>query len=185
MLKRLQFADIPADCSEPVDPKALEQAKVIVSAIRNDGEKGMLQYATKFGDVKEGEQWWADKEELKAAYDTLDAGKRDVLTRVGERIRAFAKAQRASICDTETDIPGGKAGQLVTPVDCAGCYAPGGTLPAAIVGAHDGGYCARGGSEECVGREPAPRPGHEGCSTCGGCGRPHQDRWCSGGGNAG
>jgi histidinol dehydrogenase len=129
MLKRLQFADIPADCSEPVDPKALEQAKVIVSAIRNDGEKGMLQYATKFGDVKEGEQWWADKEELKAAYDTLDAGKRDVLTRVGERIRAFAKAQRASICDTETDIPGGKAGQLVTPVDCAGCYAPGGRYP--------------------------------------------------------
>mmetsp|Transcript_22092 Transcript_22092/g.53001 ORF Transcript_22092/g.53001 Transcript_22092/m.53001 type:complete len:420 (+) Transcript_22092:59-1318(+) len=129
MLKLLKFADVPAECSEPVDPKALEQARTIVNAIRTDGEKAMLEFATKFGDVKEGELWYADKEELKAAYDTLDADKRDVLSRVGARIRKFAKAQRASISDVETDIPGGKAGQLVTPVENAGCYAPGGRYP--------------------------------------------------------
>lgn len=95
----------------------------------------------RFGDIKEGEAWWADKAELKAAFDTLDADKRDVspsterakdalrkcfnsslvsvslisvvchrsqvLSRVGERIRKFAKAQRSSVTDTECDIPGG------------------------------------------------------------------------------
>ena len=52
-----------------------------------------------------------------------------VLTRVAERIRIFAKAQRDSVKEFENDIPGGKAGQLVTPVDYAGCYAPGGRYP--------------------------------------------------------
>lgn len=47
MLKRLKLEEVPADCSEPVDPKALEQAKAIVNAIRARGEAAMLEYATK------------------------------------------------------------------------------------------------------------------------------------------
>ncbi len=43
-----------------------------------------------------------------------------------DRIRKFASAQRASVTDTTTDIPGGQAGQIVSPIETAGCYAPGG-----------------------------------------------------------
>jgi histidinol dehydrogenase len=43
-----------------------------------------------------------------------------------DRIKAFAKAQRSSITDVTTTIPGGEAGQTVSPCDSAGCYAPGG-----------------------------------------------------------
>lgn len=121
--------DIPADCSEPVDPKALEQARGIVDSINEKGEKALLEWAVKFGEIKEGESYVLSKDELKAAYDTLPADQRGVLDRVGARIRKFAQAQRASIQDTETDIPGGRAGQTVAAVDCAGCYAPGGRYP--------------------------------------------------------
>lgn len=46
-----------------------------------------------------------------------------------DRIEAFAVAQRNSIVNVETEIPGGKAGHTIAPVAVAGCYAPGGRYP--------------------------------------------------------
>jgi len=51
------------------------------------------------------------------------------MDRTAERIRAFAKAQRASIVPMETKIPGGVAGQDLAACETAGCYAPGGRYP--------------------------------------------------------
>ena len=45
---------------------------------------------------------------------------------MSDDVSSGGQAQRDSVKDFERDIPGGKAGQLVTPVDTAGCYAPGG-----------------------------------------------------------
>ena len=89
----------------------------------------MLEQAVKFGELKEGDSFAASKEELKFAFDSLTENEKGVLQRVASRIRGFAQAQRDSVKDVEHDIPGGKAGQLVTPVDTAGCYAPGGRYP--------------------------------------------------------
>ena len=44
-------------------------------------------------------------------------------------MRSFASAQRGSVQDVTTDIPGGKAGHHVVPMERAGCYAPGGRYP--------------------------------------------------------
>ena len=52
-----------------------------------------------------------------------------VLTRTADRIRTFAEAQRKSLNDMTMKIPGGEAGHTVTPVNAAGCYAPGGRYP--------------------------------------------------------
>jgi len=69
------------------------------------------------------------KDEMKAAYESLDEGDRLCLDRVAARVKHFAETQRAAIRDAETDIPGGKAGHTVRPVEVAGCYAPGGRYP--------------------------------------------------------
>ena len=45
------------------------------------------------------------------------------------RIRAFARAQRATVTECTVPIPGGEAGHTVEPVEAAGCYAPGGRYP--------------------------------------------------------
>lgn len=56
------------------------------------------------------------KDEMKAAYESLDEGDRLCLDRVAARVKHFAETQRAAIRDAETDIPGGKAGHTVRPV---------------------------------------------------------------------
>ncbi len=82
ILKKISIDEIPADCSEPVDPKALEQARGIVDSIKARGEEALLEWAVKFGEVKDGESYVLSKEELKAAYDTLPEDQRGVLDRV-------------------------------------------------------------------------------------------------------
>jgi hypothetical protein len=81
-LRIISIDDIPSDCSEPVDAKALEQARAIVDSIRAGGEKALVATATKFGDIKEGESYTYTKEELKTAYDSLPKDQQGVLTRV-------------------------------------------------------------------------------------------------------
>ena len=98
-------------------------------ALSERGQAALLEQAVKFGELKEGDSFVASKEELKFAFDSLTENEKGVLQRVASRIRGFAQAQRDSVKDVEHDIPGGKAGQLVTPVDTAGCYAPGGRYP--------------------------------------------------------
>eukprot|EP00281_Chroomonas_sp_CCMP1168_P020504 CAMPEP_0206234296 /NCGR_PEP_ID=MMETSP0047_2-20121206/12516_1 /ASSEMBLY_ACC=CAM_ASM_000192 /TAXON_ID=195065 /ORGANISM="Chroomonas mesostigmatica_cf, Strain CCMP1168" /LENGTH=422 /DNA_ID=CAMNT_0053658375 /DNA_START=17 /DNA_END=1285 /DNA_ORIENTATION=+ len=128
-LRTITVDEVPSDCSEPVDAKALEQARAIVEGIRAKGEAALIETATKFGDLKQGEAYTYSRAELKEAFDALPKEHQGVLTRVADRIKKFAKAQRASISDTTTDIPGGQAGQTVSPVETAGCYAPGGRYP--------------------------------------------------------
>ena len=82
------------------------------------------------GDIKSAsDQYRYDKDDLKRAFEALDKETQGVLTRTAERIIAFASAQRASINEQTTGIAGGEAGQFVTPVVSAGCYAPGGRYP--------------------------------------------------------
>ena len=81
-LRRLKSDELPADCFEPVDPKALEQAKAIVEDIKAGGEPSFIKWATKLGDIKEGESYIATKEDLKAAFEGLSEENRGVLTRV-------------------------------------------------------------------------------------------------------
>ena len=87
-LRRLTVDQLPADCFEPVDPKALDQAKAIVEDIKAGGEPAFIKWATKLGDIKEGESYIATKDELKAAFDGLSEENRGVLTRVVNFISA-------------------------------------------------------------------------------------------------
>ena len=128
-LRIISPSEIPRDCSEPVDPVALEQATVIVNDIKAGGEKEAKKWAVKLGDLKEGEELWVSKEQLKEAYDNLEDSVKEVLQRTKDRIYSFAKSQRDSLTDMTTAIPGGKAGHVVAPVKAAGCYAPGGRYP--------------------------------------------------------
>lgn len=41
----------------------------------------------------------------------------------------LTEAQRASVTEMTIDVPGGRCGQKIAPVGCAGCYAPGGRYP--------------------------------------------------------
>jgi histidinol dehydrogenase len=59
----------------------------------------------------------------------LPLADQELLQRVERRIRIFADAQRKSISEISVPVPGGRAGHTVSPVNTAGCYAPGGRFP--------------------------------------------------------
>lgn len=129
MLKVVTAAEVTVGVIDPIDAGAEATAKKCIADIRAGGEAAVLEYAYKFGDLKEGEAIVRDKAALKAAFDGLSAEDRGCLERTAARVTAFASAQRASVQAVTVPIPGGEAGHTVAPVEVAGCYAPGGRYP--------------------------------------------------------
>lgn len=160
---------------DPVDARALVDARTIVDDVRANGIDALRQHAVRLGDIAALDQpVLISKQELHEAYLKLPATEQQVLERTVQRIKLFAQAQRASIQNFQQKIEGGFAGQDVSPMNAAGCYAPGGrvraasiqcslsgvsvgisnmfnlcvcvciTVPIAVVGAHDGRDGARG-----------------------------------------
>ncbi|MAD60277.1 MAG: histidinol dehydrogenase [Myxococcales bacterium] len=110
--------------------QALDTARDIVSAIKEKGDRALLEYAVQFGDLDSTESSWIiEREALQQAYFQLDLQTQELLQRTAQRIRDFATAQRAALSDLDYKIPGGRAGHQVSAVEVAGCYAPGGRFP--------------------------------------------------------
>eukprot|EP00937_MAST-01D_sp_MAST-1D-sp2_P001866 g1866.t1 len=128
-LKIISPADVSVELIDPVVPSARVQAEAIMKDVQDNGFEGLARQATKLGDIKEGGKLIVGKPELKSAYDSLPADEQALLQRVGDRIRIFAEAQRASVKDMTCPIAGGQAGHQVVPMEVAGCYAPGGRYP--------------------------------------------------------
>ncbi|POM70802.1 Histidinol dehydrogenase [Phytophthora palmivora] len=129
-LKQISPADVASFAYDPVDPSALQDATVIVNDVRDNGETALKKHAARLGDVpSEDAALLLSQSELKKAYDTLPQDQQQVLQRTAQRIKVFAQSQRASISSFEQKIDGGFAGQDVSPMHAAGCYAPGGRYP--------------------------------------------------------
>jgi len=115
---------------DPVDPIARDQAASILKEVREKGFPGLLEVAVRLRDVESTDaKVIYDKNDLEAAFAALDTKAQSTLQRTAERVRKFAQSQRDALKDMTTTIPGGEAGHTVAPVECAGCYAPGGRYP--------------------------------------------------------
>jgi histidinol dehydrogenase len=130
ILNRLSPADVSLEIKDPVDPKALEQAKDILNELLQtdvsptvNGDR-LVEVAKRLKDVDDSVTSVADlivsKDACQQAFEALSEKDRTALVNIHDRIRAFAEMQRKSIVDMEMDIPGGKAGHNVSP--CKGWY---------------------------------------------------------------
>ncbi|CAI5700784.1 unnamed protein product [Peronospora effusa] len=129
-LKQITPSDVASFAYDPVDPLALEDAKLIVNDVRVKGITGLKEHAVRLGDVlDENVPLLVSQLELQKAFETLPKAQQQVLHRTAGRIKLFAETQRASIKNIEQKIDGGVAGQDVSPMATAGCYAPGGRYP--------------------------------------------------------
>lgn len=129
LLRRLSPEDVERNLRPPVPPDVEDRARRLVDEVRTGGEAALRALAERFGDLAPDEPMVLDRGALDAALDRVDPTRRAVLERTAERIDAFARAQRGAFADVEVPIPGGVAGHDVSPVDRAGCYAPGGRFP--------------------------------------------------------
>ena len=76
-----------------------------------------------------------ERDALEAAKARLNADDLALLERVADRVRKFAQAQLDALSELEMEVPGGKAGHSIVPVQRAGCYAPAGryALPSTVI----------------------------------------------------
>jgi len=129
LLRQITPDRVDAVRLNPVDAETLAAAEDIVADVKTRGWQALLAHATRLGDLQAGDRPAYTRPDLEAALDSINGSQRELLERTAARIRVFAGAQLASLSDVTVDIPGGKAGHTVKPVQSAGCYAPGGRYP--------------------------------------------------------
>jgi phosphoribosyl-ATP pyrophosphohydrolase/phosphoribosyl-AMP cyclohydrolase/histidinol dehydrogenase len=128
-VRRLTAEEVRVARRSAVDTATLMRAAEIVERIRSGGEAELRAVAEELGDLQPGQPLILGREELERAANEIDAETLALLDRTADRIAAFADAQRQSVVDLKLAVPGGMAGHSTAPVDCAGCYAPGGRYP--------------------------------------------------------
>ncbi len=129
MLKRVTAKTLPPRGKMGLDSETLKVAGGILNEVESDGETAVRRYAEKFGELEPNAALVLKKPDLEAALARVAAEDRAVLERVARRIEAFARAQRETLGDLNTAIEGGRAGHSWSPMERAGCYAPGGRFP--------------------------------------------------------
>ncbi len=128
-LRRIGLGDIPESGRKGFDAEAEAVALRAIEAVRKRGEAGLREWAEKTGELAPGAPFAISRDELRAAFEATDTETRGLLERAKNRIAGFAAAQRASLCDLDMAVPGGRAGHDFVPVSRAGCYVPGGRYP--------------------------------------------------------
>lgn len=129
-LKTIPPDDASLNAGDPVDSETVEIARKIVGGVRRGGEAALRKYAVELKDIESSDDpLVSTRDELNDLLSRIDSEERALLERVAGRIERFAAAQRDSIREFALEIPGGRAGQVVAPVERAGCYAPGGRFP--------------------------------------------------------
>ena len=102
----------------------LDTVSEILNNVRENGDEAVNSYTEKFDGVIIDELKVSD-EEIKEAYDTLDDSLLTALKNAALNIEKFHKKQIPSEWEIEVN-PGITAGQIVRPINSAGCYIPGG-----------------------------------------------------------
>ncbi|WP_370260973.1 histidinol dehydrogenase [Limnobacter sp.] len=112
---------------EQRDPHVESAVADIIHAVRTRGDEALLEFTEKFDRVNAASvaELEIPADELKHAFDTLDAAQRDALKVAAQRVRAFHERQVAESWEF-TEADGTRLGQRVTPLDRAGLYVPGG-----------------------------------------------------------
>lgn len=96
----------------------------ILSDVKENKDEAVKRYTAKF-DRCELDDLQVSDEEIKYAYDNLDADLIDALKRASQNIEKFHKAQIPEEWSMEV-AKGITAGQIIRPINSVGCYIPGG-----------------------------------------------------------
>ncbi len=106
----------------------LPTVRKILRDVRKQGDRALLRYALKFDGLAPDSPLCISLEETAAAWHQLDPALQQALETAAANIRAFAKRQLPQSWQSSS-TKGLTTGQLVRPIDSAGCYVPGGRHP--------------------------------------------------------
>ncbi|RDE22846.1 histidinol dehydrogenase [Motiliproteus coralliicola] len=120
-LKQAVSASVVAD----EDEKIQTTVKAMLQRIQEEGEAAVRAFAQQF-DSWQGDFILSD-EKRQALIAEVPQSVKDDIDFAHRQIKRFAEAQRDSLVGFEIETePGVRLGQRIIPVQCAGCYVPGG-----------------------------------------------------------
>jgi len=129
VLRRVRPSDLEVRGHVAPDTEVARIAAEIVEDVRERGEEAVRHHAERLGDIVPGQTLVRDRQDLRAAFESLDEETRLLLARMHRRIEGFSRAQREGLSDLNVQVDGGQAGHRWIPVNSVGAYAPGGRYP--------------------------------------------------------
>jgi histidinol dehydrogenase len=99
----------------------------IVEDVRHNGDRALLKYARKFDGLGAKQGLRAAESDLRTAWQAAPKELRAALQVAEKNIRRFCEWQKPK--EWRRSANGATLGQLVRPLDSAGCYVPGGRFP--------------------------------------------------------
>jgi sulfopropanediol 3-dehydrogenase len=101
----------------------------LITKVKNEGDAAVYELTKKFDGVDRKQLKVSEEEFFAARKEVPYTLKEDILFGINQ-IRNFAKAQRDSISEFETEIyPGIHLGHRIVPIENVGAYVPGGRYP--------------------------------------------------------
>jgi sulfopropanediol 3-dehydrogenase len=121
----MHYIKKPEAAIEESDKVIRDRVEAMIADIRHGGEDAATRYA------KDLDGWTGDfvlsDEKKERLIAEVSEREKDDIRFAYDQVRRFAEAQRDSLKEFEIETePGVWLGQRVMPVDCAGCYVPGG-----------------------------------------------------------
>jgi histidinol dehydrogenase len=109
------------------DKAVFDTVSEILQAVRRRGDDALLEYSLRFDQVEVATvaELELPAQRLQQAFESIEPGQRDALTRAAARIRAYAEHQKLESWEY-TEADGTLLGQQVSALDRVGLYVPGG-----------------------------------------------------------
>jgi len=105
-----------------------KQVSRIVADVRQNGDRALRRYAEKWDGLKSKQPLQATEVELEKAWNTVSDEFKQALKTAADNIRQYCEWQKPQPWRNSV-IPGIQLGQVVRPLQSAGCYVPGGRYP--------------------------------------------------------
>jgi histidinol dehydrogenase len=100
----------------------------ILDRVRERGDAAVRQYAAQFDGLTGEQPLLVSREEMRAAWESLDEALKAAMRLAQANIRAFAEKQMPRAWSFRP-AEGMEVGQIVRPLSSVGCYVPGGRYP--------------------------------------------------------
>ncbi|WP_292460279.1 histidinol dehydrogenase [Methanothermococcus sp.] len=97
----------------------------ILDNVKNNGDSALREYTKKFDKV-DIDDFKVHKEEIEQAYNKIDYKIIEAIEKAHNNIKSFHEIQLKNLKEWEVDNNGIKKGQIIRPIEKAGCYVPGG-----------------------------------------------------------
>ena len=108
--------------------KVERQVRRIVEEVRKHGERALRRYAEKWDELGAKEPLCASAADLEQAWNSVSEEFRQAIRTAGDNIRRYCERQRPQEWQVSSQ-PGIEVGQVLRPLQSAGCYVPGGRYP--------------------------------------------------------